>query len=441
MNKSLQLILQFTLLAHLFACSIASKQASPILDSSYQGPPAIELSSVQKRRLAERVAEYFDTKLPLADTQNPYIQRIIKAKDSIEETTKESYRYGVYLSNRIHAFALASGDIRIHSGLLDVINSDDEIIALLAYLQTEIRKDYADEAIEQAYNAAIAQDPSVKLALREKPFPDYAIAAVARRASIYQFSLEQLQACDAGAATTMKKMKADPQAVIRLLSRLKRFEDSSSKRGSQTFDITRRYPMATERLITLGDSLGVDVTEITAQPAKRDFATNQAPIDNLKITEETFFEETPLDSNNSDNAVIINTTVATNDTAVEDSPNIPNTTTTSTIQNEGILKTATLHAQENTPDEELTVNEERKLAIGWYVQMSADTQAITARDRQDSLTQQNFPIQLQEIEIRGVHYWRVLVGPYLSRPAATAQQQKLQQTGLAKGQPFVRHLP
>ena len=449
-TRTLQLLFNVLLITGLSACASKAVLTPSQFDSSFQGPPKIELSSVQKRRLAQRVAQHLDSTLALASTDDPYTQRLISARDAIEKKTKESYRYGVYLSNRIHAFALASGDIRIHSGLLDVINDNDKIIALLACLQTEIRNGYSDEAIEQAYNAAVATDPTIIDALKEAPFPQYAIAAVANRTSMYRFSLEQLKTCDKQAAQTLRRIGRSSKAALGLLSHFQKFEDTASSRGTASYDINRTHPYATERLIELSESLGVALDPETAQRKRQmsELATASSIESNTSKTTSKLIAEVQNEG------IVKSATLRASDNSAQDSLNSadiqetePNSATPvnreafgqfSDEQTPGKDSATDLEIEETLPT---TVPNNSNSLTGWFIQMSADATSSAATARKIALIQLGFETQLQEVTVNGVDYVRVLVGPFESRQQASLLRAQLQETGLADGQPFVRQLP
>lgn len=495
----------------LSACSAISSPepitvSSNSQDSYYQGPPAVELSSIQRRRLAGRVLEYYDSKLPLAAAESSYVQKLTLAKDILEGGATERFRYGVYLSNRLHAFGLASGDIRLHSGLLDVLSSQDELLALLGCLQEHIRRGHAEEAVEQAYNAAIKETPAFAEALRSPPFEEAAIRAVADRTTLYRFSLEQLSQCDLGAVAQLKKVGLDPKATLALLERLKRFEGTGDIEDTE-YDISKTHPMAAARQRLVAKELGVPIaadpladtqlarangetvedTEVSTDIDDEDGASTAIEED----TELSASMSTSVDSNGTTikSATLKSPTRATTRNAEDDSLDAvskqvdakddKSEITTAKInapkiEEESLIATAerpeALQPAEAEPLEDAAIADEDTatapeldleqepepeptriseptpepvvtLANGWYVQLSADTERATAERRQRAASGRNYNAAIQEAVIRGVRYYRVLVGPHQSIEQAQQVKAQLAESGLADGKPFVRRFP
>ena len=77
---------------------------------------------------------------------------------------------------------------------------------------------------------------------------------------------------------------------------------------------------------------------------------------------------------------------------------------------------------------------------GWYVQLSAETEEGIALSNTESLRQSGYPAHIQEADVNGVHYFRVLIGPFPDRSKAKAAAPVAESTGFADGKPFVRKL-
>ena len=78
------------------------------------------------------------------------------------------------------------------------------------------------------------------------------------------------------------------------------------------------------------------------------------------------------------------------------------------------------------------------LARGWYLQVAAPTSPAAAAETLRTLRGSGLVGTLQRAIVDGIEYYRVLIGPYSSRPEAEAVAPEVVRLGTADGRPFVR---
>lgn len=83
---------------------------------------------------------------------------------------------------------------------------------------------------------------------------------------------------------------------------------------------------------------------------------------------------------------------------------------------------------------------ESKKTSGWYVQLMATPISRDAQALANKARKAGFPAQISQARVQGVLYFRVISGPYISRPRAELKMKELKNQGIAKGSPFLKHL-
>lgn len=77
---------------------------------------------------------------------------------------------------------------------------------------------------------------------------------------------------------------------------------------------------------------------------------------------------------------------------------------------------------------------------GWYVQLAAARTKEEAKSIQLRLAAKSYPAIVQEADVNGATYYRVLVGPYAAKNRAQAEQHKIQGLQLTSGTPFLKFI-
>ena len=89
--------------------------------------------------VSDKVIAFLDANNTLADANNDYTKRLNKALANFTTGESKTLTYGVYLSNEANVISLNNGNIRIYSGMMDIL-SDTELQALVAtqigYIET-----------------------------------------------------------------------------------------------------------------------------------------------------------------------------------------------------------------------------------------------------------------------------------------------------------------
>lgn len=114
---------------------------------------AVTLSDREVRQLAESSAEYIDREHTIAPPGNTYAQRLQRLVEDLQTRDDATFDYGVYLDDKVNAFAMADGTIRVYSGLMDMMH-DDELRFVIGHEMGHVVKDHIRKKMQLAYAAS-----------------------------------------------------------------------------------------------------------------------------------------------------------------------------------------------------------------------------------------------------------------------------------------------
>jgi cell division septation protein DedD len=81
-----------------------------------------------------------------------------------------------------------------------------------------------------------------------------------------------------------------------------------------------------------------------------------------------------------------------------------------------------------------------KVATGWYAQVGAPERLADAESVARRLRSQGYPVVIENAQVRGAVYYRVLVGKSSSKEQASAMLGRLQREKSLPAKPFVKYM-
>lgn len=101
-------------------------------------------------------ATAMDRKNKVAPPENKYTRRLRKLSRNLRHYDGLTLNYKVYLIDKVNAFAMPDGTIRVYSGLMDMMN-DDELISVLGHEIGHVKHQHSLSQYRKAYIAKAAQ--------------------------------------------------------------------------------------------------------------------------------------------------------------------------------------------------------------------------------------------------------------------------------------------
>ena len=190
----------------------------------------VMMSEEQELALGQRAAAEVEKNLPLLDEHDPlvkYVDRIGQKLAAVSDRPNLFYRFHVVDDATVNAFALPGGYIYIHRGLLNHMNSDAEVAAVLGH---EIGHVTARHSVQQ-YSKMQAYQLGAMITSMFVPIPYGAdnLANLLAGAIISGYGRAAELQADELSIRYLARAGYDPHATIGILKTLKRIEDIDAK--------------------------------------------------------------------------------------------------------------------------------------------------------------------------------------------------------------------
>lgn len=150
MNSLTKYLLAFFLLLPLTACEDTNIWL--LTDAATDAATAITLSDEDVMQLAAQAAIVADENNKVAPSSSPYHKRLQRLTKDHKTRDGHTFNYKVYLTNKVNAFAMADGTIRVYSGLMDIM-SDDELLFIVGHEMGHVVKKHSKKQAIMAYTS------------------------------------------------------------------------------------------------------------------------------------------------------------------------------------------------------------------------------------------------------------------------------------------------
>ncbi len=234
--------------------------------------PAFSFSIGDEREVGEKLLYSVRSAFILKDDPDitQYFAKIGQSVLEIAGIQYFDYHFFVIEDKEFNAFAAPSGLIFFHSGLLGTMNSEDELVSVMAHEIGHIYKRHLASRIEKGTYSGIA---SLGLALAAVAFggataPVLLTGALAAGQSVnLHFSRQDEEEADLLAYGWMKKLGRDPEGQVKMLESMRRISRYRSERPPQ-YLLTHPDPEA--RLNYIQSLLDIDQENITTKTSTRE---------------------------------------------------------------------------------------------------------------------------------------------------------------------------
>lgn len=200
------------------------------------------MSEKEELSLGLKLSAQYNQQLPLLDKKDPlsiFVNEVGQRVATVSDRPELFYHFRVVDNATINAFALPGGFIYIHRGLLNHLNSEAELAAVLAH---EIGHVTARHAVQRYTQIKAYQYGMVLTSIFTPVQPGVSsLTDLLATSFISGYGRKQESQSDALALKYIPKAGYDPQAVEQLLATLKRLEDIDKKEKEDVGDKVPEY--------------------------------------------------------------------------------------------------------------------------------------------------------------------------------------------------------
>lgn len=213
-----KLLLSSLFVATLTACN--GMNIGGMLQAGSSLTQAATISDAEVKALGVKSAIQLDSENRVASANNKYSKRLNKITKNLKTYNGTKLNYKVYLNKEVNAFALPNGDIRVFTGLMDLM-TDDEVLFVIGH---EIGHVYEGHSKSQArtnlltlaaHQAAAASGQPIVAALSSGQ-----IGELAHKLVDAQYSQSQEYDADAFGLKVLQENGRPKSAAVSALNKL-----------------------------------------------------------------------------------------------------------------------------------------------------------------------------------------------------------------------------
>ncbi|MDQ6974151.1 MAG: M48 family metalloprotease, partial [Mariprofundaceae bacterium] len=226
----------------IYLCTLLALLPSCATNPVSKGHDFVLMSEKEELNLGKQLNVQYHQQFVLLNDKDPlavYVNEVGQKVAKVSDRPDLFYHFYVVDDAIINAFALPGGYIYIHRGLLNYLNSEAELAAVLAH---EVGHVTARHAVKR-YTQVKAYQVGMTMASIFIPIQPVAgnLSNLLAATFISGFGREQELQSDELALTYIPKAGYDPYAVAQLLNTLKRLEDLDKKEQKDMGDQVREY--------------------------------------------------------------------------------------------------------------------------------------------------------------------------------------------------------
>ena len=186
------------------------------VDAGRDAVKALTLSDQGIQDIASKSAQLADKQYGVAPPENQYAKRLNGLVPQQFQEGNLKFNYAVYLSPEVNAFAMADGTIRVHSGLMEMLN-DGELRFVIGHEMGHVVKNHIRKKIQLGYAAsAVRKGVSSQNSAAGEVAQSF-VGSFAESLMNAQFSqLEEKEADDYGLLFLKREKFSPPDAVSAL---------------------------------------------------------------------------------------------------------------------------------------------------------------------------------------------------------------------------------
>ena len=212
-------------------------------------------STSKEVAMGEKISRQVEKALPLlADIEKQErVRSIGKRIAAFSERQELVYSFAVVEHEKVNAFALPGGYIYVHSGLLERVESDDELAAVIAHEVGHVSARHSIKRYEGSLGAQLLQ----LAAIASNQTAGRGVAVAIQSTQLAYARRAELDA-DRLAVKYLRLAGFDPQAMLTFLKKLNELPDRGSRympRGIVRPQYALTHPFIPERIRTVKEEL------------------------------------------------------------------------------------------------------------------------------------------------------------------------------------------
>lgn len=212
------------------------------------GIKALQAASVTDEQIKGYVSEFVvasDKENKVASSNDPYNLRLNRIAGNFNG--KEGINIKVYITDDVNAFAVADGNIRVYSGLMDIM-SDEEVLGVIGHEIGHVMLKHSKEAFKRALLTSALRDGIASTGGTAALLSDSQLGALGEALVSSQYSQKQEREADDYGYAFLVKHGYNPWAMAMSFEKLWEMQGSSEYQSGAIQQLFSTHPDIRERI-------------------------------------------------------------------------------------------------------------------------------------------------------------------------------------------------
>jgi putative metalloprotease len=180
---------------------------------------AITLSEQEVQRIAAATSAQVDEQHRIAPPEHPYARRLQRVLARSTSNRDSRFNCKVYLTDKVNAFAMADGTIRIYAGLMDMLD-DDELLFVVGHEMGHVELEHIHEKLRVAYAANATRKAAAAVSGTIGEIARSHLGAFLQQIVTAQFSQHEEREADDYGLAFVRKNNTNPGSAVTALEKL-----------------------------------------------------------------------------------------------------------------------------------------------------------------------------------------------------------------------------
>lgn len=242
----------FTLIASAFLCLSApsTAEAFDLLQAAKGGIQAVQAITISDSQIKSYVGQYvksLDAQSKIAPANSKYTQRLNKITQGLTSVNGVPLTFKVYITNDVNAFACADGNVRVYSGLMDLMD-DDEVLGVIGHEIGHVAHEDTKKAFKAALLTSAARNAVGSTGGLVGTLTNSQLGSIGEALVNNKYSQKQEKNADDYGYDFLKKNGKNPWAMACAFKKLMSLEKQSSGLSAKVNQLFSDHPATESRI-------------------------------------------------------------------------------------------------------------------------------------------------------------------------------------------------
>lgn len=240
-------------IATLSLLTIASCATMDLSRAASAGAKALQAATLTDGEMKQYVSEFMvasDKENKIATGDNPYNVRLNKIVGSFNG--QDGINIKVYITKEVNAFAVADGNIRVYSGLMDIM-SDEEVLGVIGHEIGHVMLKHSKNAFKSALLTSALRDGISSTGGVVAALSDSQLGALGEALVQAQYSQKQEFEADDYGYSFLKSHGLNPWAMAMSFEKLFEMQQSSKYSSGAVQQLFSTHPEIEARIVRMSN--------------------------------------------------------------------------------------------------------------------------------------------------------------------------------------------